>query len=186
MRATTVAKAKKSPGQCGHCRTTIEAGQGYVWAAAFRSAKKVRCLKPECRFKGSDLEPNEKMATIRRAEEDASDSLSKWGGEDAEEVRGILESFHAGVEEAKEAFEESAQNIEDGFGHETEASTEQADKASELDSWLTDIEQAKDDIEDFEFDAAEAESGQDKDEQLEAWSEAVRDKAQEVIDACPL
>jgi hypothetical protein len=110
-----------------------------------------------------------------------------------EEFQGALEEAHDAVVEIAEEKRESAENIESGFGHETEQSTELAEIADELDSWADAIDAAKSDIPDMpepgedaedegekDSDAPESEDAEDEgekgdaeltEEQVEAWRE---------------
>lgn len=67
--------------------------------------------------------------------------------EEQDQVQDILNSAAERVRELAEEKRESASNIEDGFGHETQMSSELNDIADQLDSWADDIENA--DLPDF-------------------------------------
>ena len=59
---------------------------------------------------------------------------------DAEEnLKGIAEEFAENIGEAAESYAESAQNIEDGFGHETYQSEELREKSEAIKSWADDV-----------------------------------------------
>lgn len=81
---------------------------------------------------------------ISPAQEAVEDAKSDH---DAEAVRSALEEAAQGVRELAEEKSESAQNMEDGFGHETEQSMELRDQGEQLEQWADEIEAA--DIPDF-------------------------------------
>lgn len=59
--------------------------------------------------------------------------------EDAADFEGWAQEVADAITELAEEKQESADNIEDGFGHSTSASEELADQASELESWASDV-----------------------------------------------
>ena len=62
---------------------------------------------------------------------------------DADAVRSALEEAAQGIRDLAEEKTEAAQNMEDGFGHETEQSMELADQGGELEQWADEIESAE-------------------------------------------
>lgn len=62
--------------------------------------------------------------------------------ESEDDVQSALDDAAGSVRELAEEKRESAQNIEEGFGHETSTSQELADIADQLDDWANEIESA--------------------------------------------
>jgi RecJ-like exonuclease len=62
--------------------------------------------------------------------------------ESEEDVQSALDSAAEAVKEIAEEKREGASNIEDGFGHETSASTELAEIADSLEEWADEISSA--------------------------------------------
>jgi hypothetical protein len=136
---------------CYTCHKPIEVGQGYYKNSPSRFSRTYTwhegCPGP----RSSALESNDKRGQAYAACEDAEDAvnaitgvykaeddpLSNVADEDfdtrarllMEELTDIFTTLGEGVEEAAELWRESASNIEDGFGHETEKSQEMNDHA---------------------------------------------------------
>lgn len=218
-RVTTVKKSQK-PTTCEKCGKALPAGSSYKWCAPragkfARGRKRIRCS--DCpRWRASETTSSGHLATLYGAQEAFGDALNAWDGEDAEALRSALTDLASGVREAGESYGESAQNIEDGFQHETSMSQELREKSESLVSWADEIESAAEDIEDFDEDAAleeaeeevytgEAPPEDETDEQKVArlaefqddikqaveerrasWAEEQRSKAEEQSENCPL
>lgn len=126
--------------------------------------------------------------------------------EDASDVESALQDAAQEVRDLAEEKRESAQNIEDGFGHETSTSQELNDVADQLESWADEIEQA--DVPDFpepeEQDCEDCEEGkvdgkncetcdgtgkytpdEPTDDQIEDWRSEVQDSIT-IVDECPV
>lgn len=155
-RVTTVEKARKAPGSCGACGKKIEAGQAYKHWSFRYGGKRIRCTAAACAPKSSDLTNNEKLSTLYAHGENFDDQISQWDQETADDLRAIVEEYADGVQEVVDMYNESADAIEEGFGHETFSSQEQREAADDLDNFKSDIESARDDIDDFEEDEARA------------------------------
>lgn len=158
-RVTTVKKSQKETA-CEKCGKALPKGSSYKWCApragSFTSGRKrIRCL--DCPgWRPSEVTSSSHLATLYGAQEAFDDFLSEWDGEDADALRGAISSFAEGVREASDSYGESAQNIEDGFQHETSMSQELREKSESLSSWADEIEAAESEITDF--DEAEARS----------------------------
>ena len=103
------------PERCGKCGTTIEPGDPYKWTEIkmqYGGRRLVRCSTCPT-WRPSELSTS-KMAGIYAAQE--------------------------AVREVAEEYRESAQAIEDGFGHPTYQSDELNERADELDGWADDVE----------------------------------------------
>lgn len=171
-----VAKARKHQGKCQACGAEIKAGDPYKWwTIGFRSRSKSKrcgtCPVPPA----SQRESNEKVAAIYAAEEDLTKALAEAG--DREAVQEALTNAAEQIREAGELWRESAQNIEDGFGHETEQSIEQTEKADAADSWADEIEQVRDAMDETPDEDEEALT-----ETPEEYLERIREEARSAFD----
>lgn len=150
-RVTTVEKSRKSPGKCGRCGKVIEAGSRYFhWsnrAPGSRGGfKSIRCGDHYPR--GSETVGSPYRRAAYGAQEDAEDVLNgEWDFSDlAEALRSAAETVQS---ECADALNEAADNIEDGFGHETYQSSELRERASAFEEWAQELESAADDIDGF-------------------------------------
>lgn len=96
--------------RCSKCRQDIPVGAGYRHASpGFRSARIIRCLRPECMFRTSDLTTSH-MATAWAAIEAAEDDMAT-GDYDAatveEDLQAVADTCAEGVQEAVDAYEEA-------------------------------------------------------------------------------
>lgn len=201
-RVNVVKSARKDQGTCEKCGDPLPVGSSYKWIEprAFPGAasyKRKRCMKCPS-WRPSETTSSTALAAIYGAQESASDDIASWDGDNIEDLRGILQACAEGIREGAEAWRESAQNIEDGFGHATFQSDELNEKADTVESSADDVEQT--DLEEWDEDEAindiKLELGitdEATDEQaakvadeLEVrkadWADAQRDRAQEAVD----
>lgn len=80
---------------------------------------------------------NSLSAQVARIEHDATDAVD--GVETEDDVQSLLDDAADQITELAEAKRESAQNIEDGFGHPTSQSEELESQADELEGWAEDV-----------------------------------------------
>jgi hypothetical protein len=212
MRATYVKSARKQTRErCLRCNAPIEAGQAYVWAQAFRQQRRV--VHQSCGgFQPWETEPNEKRAAIYHAQHDAHvqlDGLDADAYIDAEgcnaegfvsDVQSVLDEFAEALNEVQSMYEESADNIEDGFGHETESSSEQRELGEQVESWSSDVTDALSSVgdePDFDTDDDDGDAERDvdaddderaaaRDEAWQTWVDEVVGAASDAIDDCPI
>lgn len=115
---------------------------------------------------------------------DSLEDAQQWAADKASEIRELAEEKR-----------ESAQNMEDGFGHATSMSDELNETADSLDEWADEIENVdlpefpeEEDTEDG--DDSEAEDGEKEDEEyetkLEEWREEVRQALDDVLGNSPV
>lgn len=130
-RVETSIAAKDYPNQ------GIKKGEKYWHWTPYRQAKRRSKTPP----RPSQYESNETKAQVYSACEsledflrDADDSTS------AEDIQGAIDDCKTAAEEAKDAMEEKASNIEDGFGHETEQSTQFREWAEMIETWISELE----------------------------------------------
>lgn len=143
MRVTSVKKSRQAR-ECGKCGDKIAVGDGYVWWKFRFGGKRVRCLKAECAPRPSDLTSSDKLSRLYAIQENLSDEIAEWRKNDptdTEDLKTALESAGSEAREVADEYRESAQNIEDGFGHETSMSEEINEKAESVDSWADELEQ---------------------------------------------
>lgn len=132
---------------CGKCGDTITRGDTYRWWAnklpgSRGSFRNIRCAKPECTPRGSEMAPG-RTGQIMAIGENLDDSLASAGVDlnDAGDFESIRDDLASAIREIGEELEESAQNIEDGFGHETYQSGELRERAERITSAADEIEQ---------------------------------------------
>lgn len=170
---------------CCTCRQPIEVGQSYYKNSPSRFSS-TYSWHAECKAPApSQLEPNEKRSTAMAAQESAHEDLDALADSDeyaelVSNVESILEACAEGFNEAAGMCEESADNIESGFGHETESSELQREmaqtyesSADELTNWsvLSDMPERQD----FDSDEEYADS-------LPDWRDEVIDSARSAVD----
>lgn len=173
---------------CGKCGGEIHIGDTYRYHKPRYGVKKTRCMRHECRYRPSELTGSDKLSTLYGIQEAIEDAIADGN------LEGVRDELQAGAEQARETAEEyraSGQNIEDGFGHETEQSQELTSNGDEVETWGDRLEEAGstvseavDAVETFEEDQAtlqaELEDLQAKDEANEAdedGSRAARESA---------
>ncbi len=183
-RVTTVQAARKAQ-TCGRCGMVILPGMSYRWAKprvhrAAAGRKLVRCMKPTCAFRPSDLTTS-KMAGVYAAQENLADAM--LGDFSPNDLLNSLQEAAGEVRGVGEEYREGATNIEDGFGHSTEQSQEMTEKADALDEYADALEAVTFDEAD-EYDELEDEAekldGEDEVrlEEIEARQTEIREEAQ--------
>lgn len=134
-KVSTVEHAYKDQGKCGRCGVEIKKGDPYRHASpGFRAPKKIRCMKPECRFRQSELTTS-LLADVYAAQEDADDALDQVGldFEDAEDVITILEECASAGREVAQAYTDAAEAM-------GSAGEEHQDRADMIESWCDDLD----------------------------------------------
>jgi len=191
------AKGRKNgqPRRCTSCGKAINPGDSYKWFAnrvGRMSMRKDYCA--DCTIRPSAMTTSPHLQTIYAGQENAEDALGKLGDEAslsdiAEAVRGYAEALR----EASESYGESADNIEDGFGHETYQSAEIREKSEACESAADTVESMADDIEsmddpdadeeefldDFDGEYEEDAEGKPVFAEPEEWEEHVAAKREE-------
>jgi len=204
----------QAPLTCGSCGQPINIGDPYKWVAprahrAARGVKKVRHTSCPS-WKASELTSSQHLATIYAAQEDAEVELATLSIDSLEDVEGMVErlqeiasAFADNLQEAVDSYAESADNIEDGFGHETYQSQELRENSEAIEGWMEEAGQFYAESFDGELICAECgldeEScqGSQKDEEtrhdydedpdvLQDWLEGQMDALTEVIYNSPL
>jgi len=164
----------------------------YKWFATrigTMSQRKNFCAS--CQIRPSDKTTSGNLQQLYGAIENAEDALN---GDNLAlaDIGSILNECAEQVREVSEQYGESADNMEEGFGHETSSSQEIREKADELESFADELESAGDDIDgmddpddeasdimaDFEGDTDEDGKPVDDDE-AEEFVQSVRDERRE-------
>jgi hypothetical protein len=131
-------KSKPKPNRkCDKCGKEIKVGDPYKWTEikmTYGGMKKVRCM--DCpSWKQSELTMS-KMSGVYAAQEmvEDTDVLS------VEDLESLRDDAVSQIEEVAQEYEDSATNIEEGFGHSTSMSEELNEKAESLRSWADEIQ----------------------------------------------
>lgn len=160
-RITHVKSARKDAGECGSCHAKIAKGQGYYWLAFRFGGRRVRCEKPECRFRRSDTTQS-KLSEVYAAQEDAEEALGKWDRKDHEALQEIVTSAGERVREVLDEYQSAAE--------------EHPNLAGQTEEVRDSLESIADDLEGFSVDEW------DKDEETqEVWAERVFGEAEDML-----
>lgn len=152
-RVNHVASARKAPGVCESCGLRIRAGTPYKYFAFFRGGKHLR--HEACpNWKQSEMTGSGPLSSFYAACEDLEEAIDGWDGEDKAGLESILEDGAQAIRDAAQEFTDQADNMEEGFQHETEQSNQARENASEIESFADAVEGVA--IDEFEFDEEEA------------------------------
>jgi hypothetical protein len=139
MAVTVQDKTKPLPPYtCDACHLPIEVGTPYKHMTPHGSAKRTR--HASCPTWQPWEYSNSLASQLARIAYDFTEVVN--GAESTDDIQGALDDAAGSVKEIAEQKAEAAQNIEDGFGWETEKSTELAEIAENLESWASEIESA--------------------------------------------
>lgn len=166
-RITTVNRSTQDYG-CGRCGDPIPKGSQYRWAKpGFRSrGKLIRCMKPECSFRQSELTTSNKSIAYA-AQESGTDDLDAWDRETFEDLEAIRDAVVEGATECLEQYQ-SAQDAwgESSGGAENE---EWAEYIGSLEAWIDELEGL--DLEEFDVDQATQDARSDAEDDREEDAE---------------
>jgi hypothetical protein len=172
---------------CGKCGITIEVGHAYKWvkvkSGPFGGRTMYRCQACPT-WRESEL-TSSKMAGVYAAQEHLGDSIS--GCESVDDLSVLADDVARMIREVSEEYRESAENMEEGFGHSTAMSDELNEKADALEGWADEIECI--DFDEFDEDDTEDdedESEESRDARFEEWLEEQRQKLDDLVNDCPL
>lgn len=130
------------PYKCENCDKKIVVGAPYKWIAPksgpYGGRKRIRC--GDCPTWQYWDYSNSLAAQTARISHDFSEAIAT--ADSVDEVTDALSTAAGEVRDIAEEKRTGAQNIESGFGHETEKSAELNDIAEQLDSWADEIENA--------------------------------------------
>lgn len=181
MKVTVSDKAQPLPNYlCEVCRDEIKVGDPYKHvtpkSGPYGGRTRRRCASCPT-WESWDLS-NALWARIEQVIRPAQDAVAEAvSGHDADGVRSALEEAAQGIRELAEEKTDGAQNMEDGFGHETEQSMELRDQGEQLEQWADEIESAE--VPDFpdepegEEDCAECNGSGEKDDPEDEGGETV-------------
>jgi hypothetical protein len=186
------------PHDCGYCHKPIEVGTPYKWVKIKSGPYGGRTLRRHAGcppWKQSELTTS-KMAGIYAAQEDFEASAGSC--ESAGDFSDLMSTFADAVREVASEYEESADNIEEGFGHETYVSSELREKAEQLNDWADNCDESFDEVPECEH--PDLEEGQSEDEcehcedgvllpsspAFDEWRDEQFDRAQGLVYDCPI
>lgn len=172
MRVNTVDKARKSPGACGRCHDEIPVGAAYRWAKPRYGSKAVRCAKPDCRFRGSELTGSDKISRVRAAGESVEDACDRWDGSDVSAIKSALDDAASEVRDVAQEYTDAAEAM-GGAGSENE------ERAAECESFADELESAEQSIDEYDGD-------EDEEEARATWVEETKSTATDAAASCPL
>ena len=161
-RITHVKAARKAQGECGSCRAKIGKGQGYYWLAFRFGGRRVRCEKPECRFKRSDTTQS-KLSDVYAAQEEAEEALGKWDRKNHEALQETVTSAGERVREVLDEYESAAD--------------EHPNLAGQTEDIRSELGSIADDLEGFDVDEWDKSK-----ETQDVWATRVLGEAEAVID----
>lgn len=169
-RITRVKAAQKSKRarHCGRCRDEIQIGQPYLWwrrkTGNASGITYIRCGKPECAPKPSEVVTNQYASMIMAAAEGFDAGVG--GFESAQDIAEALREYGQTATEISEMMIENADNMESGFGHSTSTSDELRERGDAWESYAQEVESEADDIEGMEPEDEEcSECGQPEDDE---------------------
>lgn len=140
---STPDKTKPLPNEtCGKCHKEIKVGDPYKWIAPksgpYGGRRLVRCEScPSWHVWEYSSSLSARLAQVAYNFETSFDLGTV---ESAEDVTEALSEVAEAIHEIASEKEESAENIESGFGHETSSSQELREVAESLNSWADEIE----------------------------------------------
>ncbi len=168
--------------ECGKCGVEIAPGDPYKWvqpkSSVYGGSKRYRCTACPT-WRPSEL-TSSKMAGVYAAQEQCDDQV--YGCEDVDALEALRDDLADQIEQVGDEYEEAAQNIIDGFGHDTVQSDDLQQKAEELRAWADEIRGTDFD----EFEEPDEEPDEDADDVRESWLEDQQAKLADVLSECPV
>jgi hypothetical protein len=147
-RVTVEDRTQPKPNRnCGKCGVEIKVGDPYKWVAVKRQyggVKYYRCATCP-NWQQSELSSS-KMAGVYAAQEQCDADVA--GCESADDLQSLAQDLAEQIRGVAEEYEESGNNMEEGFGHATYLSDELKEKAESLNSWADEVENT--DFDDFD------------------------------------
>lgn len=189
MKVTTVKSARKAIGKCGKCGCELPKGSAYRWWKFRYGGKRIRCTKPGCAPKGSELVNSPYISGCMAAQESMEEALGS--ATCVADVQSALESAAEEItnmgEEARASFDNMPENLQmGGTGEMLEGRADACESlASELESAAGELEEddARDldpEDEDDWVTAIEAQGVErDEGESDEDWAQRCRDAVAE-------
>lgn len=167
---------------CGRCGKVIEPGEKYFRFAHFRQPKQYRCL--EHRPRPSELESNDKLSSLYSIQESLTDDLNSFvqGNIDVESLTSSLENAADEARTVGEQYGESADNMESGWPNGHYMIDELREKADACEDWATELESAKQEIDDEEA-PDETIVPDDENKQKEEYTDRVASHFEQAVNA---
>jgi hypothetical protein len=151
-----------------------------------------KCLSIKQQFGGRELfrhetcpawQPWEYSSSLSaRISQIQSYALDSAGWETEDDAKSAAEDAASQIRELSEEKGEAADNMESGFGHETEQSQELRQTADDLESWASEVESALDSV---SFPDAEDDNMPTNDE-MEQWRDEAQQAIQYALDNSPV
>lgn len=178
-RVTSVKKAQKAQGACGKCGVKIKVGDSYCWWKFRYGGRRVRCDKPGCAPKASDLTQSEFYSRLYDIQESIEDAIAS-GEKDTlvDALRSAAEDIRSLGEECQEKRDNMPEQLQ-----ESETGELLGTRADECESHADELESAADEVESREMleadewqEYAESEGiGRDEGESDEDYEQRVRE-----------
>lgn len=172
--------------ECGRCQIRIRRGDEYLWFQHAYRPKTIRCLKhyPS----QSELTTSDKLARLYSIQEGFDALLKEFHkATNADDVTSALEAAEDEAREVAGEYDESADNIEEGFGHETSMSEEIRGKGDSCETWADALSTAKDEVESrwttAEEDKQELPEDPDRDSMVTAIYEEARSDIASLVES---
>jgi uncharacterized protein YukE len=182
-RVNSVAKCRKSPGQCGKCGTEIKVGEPYkFWAfmvGGRGGPRHVRCGKPECAPKPWDLTQSDFWSAVYQLQ------ATEFDGETAEDLESQRDEVASELENIASEQEDKLSNMPDGLqqGASGELLQERADACRDAAGTLESVDCSVD-VE-GEPERKDGESDEDYGKRVDAWrseNEDYKNRLEEIRD----
>lgn len=157
-RTNYVKSARKAQGSCEVCGKPIEPRMAYQYIEPRYGTRRVR--HTGCRSWRPSEVSSSKMTSVWAAQEAFADAQMS-GFDTVSDIAQAVTEVAEAARSVGEEYGESAQNIEDGFGHEVPMSEELREKADSLESWADELDSAASDIEGMEPVCAECSGSED-------------------------
>ncbi len=132
--------------KCGKCGKEIAVGEEYIFFKPRYGGKRIRCTRPECRFRPSEMTSSDKLSQVYAVQENFDDisSSTSWVDIDSSGLRDIaseLSNAASEVQDVADGYNESAENIRNSFSASSVAD-ECEEKANECEEWANALEEA--------------------------------------------
>lgn len=116
-------------------------GDSYRWIKFNRGPKRIRCMKPACAFRASDMTTSDKLSRVYGAQETAEEAIAGWDpAEGIDDLKQALEDLATEIREVSDEYEESASNMEQAFPSGSSQIDEIREKSENLAAWADEIE----------------------------------------------
>lgn len=150
-RVTTVNKARKAQGSCGKCGAKIKKGDSYRWWKFRYGGRRVRCMKPECAPKASDLTQSAFYGTLYSIEESLSDAIAAFeSGGEPDDLAGELRTAADDLRNLGEECGSSLENMPEGL-QQGDTGQMLENRRDECESKADEMESAADELEGLEL-----------------------------------